>query len=319
MEQSIINFNKQFEYDPIIRNEEKLKADYKHFVLCGMGGSHLAAGIIKVLKPGIELYVHRDYDLPPYDDEFLQESLLIASSHSGNTEEVLDFLKIAMEKNLDVLILTTGGKLFDIAVDNQLPHVLIPDDDIEPRLAIGFSTIALAKILREDQLLNQLKETGSKIDPAGFMEEGKNLAKEIGSKIPVIYTSNSNLTIAYNWKIKFNETAKTPAFYNLFPELNHNEMQGFAGSPESSDKFHFIVLHDAVDSPRIERRMQVTSQILEEKGYVVTNLYLSGENNIEKLFSSLLIADWTALEIAKIKGTDPQSVPDIENFKVKLG
>ena len=98
MEQSITNFNKQFEYNPVIRNTEKLKDKYKHFVLCGMGGSHLSAGIIKMLKPGIELYVHRDYDLPPYSEEFFSKSLLIASSHSGNTEEVLSFLRAGMER-----------------------------------------------------------------------------------------------------------------------------------------------------------------------------------------------------------------------------
>ena len=94
MEDSIINFNKQFDYDPVIRNSEKLKKKYEHYVLCGMGGSHLAAGIIKMQKPGVELYVHRDYELPPFSDDFLKNSLLIASSHSGNTEEVLSFLRL---------------------------------------------------------------------------------------------------------------------------------------------------------------------------------------------------------------------------------
>jgi glucose/mannose-6-phosphate isomerase len=143
------------------------------------------------------------------------------------------------------------------------------------------------------------------------------LANSIGEKIPVIYTSNQNLAIAYNWKIKFNETAKTPAFYNLFSELNHNEMQGFADE-NNSKNFHFIFLHDSTDNPRVEQRMNITSQIFEEKGYTVTNLELSGQNAFEKIFSSLIIADWTALEIAKTKGTDPQSVPLIEDFKKRL-
>lgn len=317
MEQSILNFNKQFDYEPVIRNGEKLKGDYEHYVLCGMGGSHLSAGIIKFLKPGVELYVHRDYDLPPYSDEFLKKSLLIASSHSGNTEEVLSFLSSALKKNLDVIIITTGGKLFDIAVEHQLPHVVIPNEDIEPRLAIGFSTLALAKVLNDEALLNSLKETGKNLNEEDLKKEGDSIATSIGDKIPVIYVSNSNLPIAYNWKIKFNETAKIPAFYNLFPELNHNEMQGFAGS-ENGHNFHFIFIHDSIDHPRIEERMRVTSQLLEEKGYSVTNLELSGANKAEKLFTSLLIADWTALNLAKTKRTDPQSVPDVEEFKKRL-
>jgi glucose/mannose-6-phosphate isomerase len=317
MEDSIINFNKQFDYEPIIRNSEKLKDKYEHYILCGMGGSHLAAGIVKMQNPGVELYVHRDYELPPFSDDFLKSSLLIASSHSGNTEEVLSFLRSALEKGLDVVILTTGGKLFDVAVADQLPHVVMPNDDIQPRLAIGYSTLAISKILNDEKLLNELRGVGKNLNSESLKQEGDSLASSIGNKIPVIYASNKNLSIVYNWKIKFNETAKTPAFYNLFPELNHNEMQGFQDEGYSQN-FHFIFIHDANDNSRIEKRMSVASQIFEEKGYSVTNLHLSGAGVLEKAFSSLLIADWAALELAKIKGTDPQSVPLIEDFKKRL-
>ncbi len=317
MEDSIKNFNKQFSYEPIIRNLEKLKNSYEHYILCGMGGSHLAAGIIKMQKPGIELYVHRDYGLPPYTEEFLKKSLLIASSHSGNTEEVLSFLNTAIEANLDVVVITTGGELFDIANEKQIPHIVLPSEDIQPRLAIGYSTLALAKILNQDNLIEELRLMQDKLNPESFKKEGTSISRSIGQKVPVIYSSNKNLSIAYNWKIKFNETAKTPAFYNVFPELNHNEIQGYQDE-ENNQKFHFIFLQDSTDHPRIQKRMKVTSDILEEKGFVVTNLELYGESNFEKTFSSLLVADWTALDIAKTKGTEPQSVPLIEDFKKRL-
>lgn len=317
MEEAIKNFNKQFEYEPVIRNAEKLRDKYEHFILCGMGGSHLAAGIIKMQKPGIELYVHRDYDLPPYDDDFFKKSLLIASSHSGNTEEVLSFLRAGIEKGYDVAVITTAGKLFDISIAQQLPHIVIPDGGLEPRSALGFSCLALAKMIGDNDLFKNLKEVGSNLNPQNFKSEGESLANTIGKSIPVIYSSNQNLAVVYNWKIKFNETAKTPAFYNLFPELNHNEMQGY-DSEDNSSKFHFIFLHDKTDHERIEKRMVVTSRIFEEKGFSVTNLELSGINALEKAFTSLLIADWTALEIAKMNSKNPQSVPMIEDFKDRL-
>lgn len=317
MEQSIKDFSNQFSYEPVIRNSEKLKEKYEHFILCGMGGSHLSAGIIKAHKPGVELYVHRDYGLPPYSDEFLKKSLLIASSHSGNTEEVLSFLRFALEKGLDAVIVTTGGKLFDIAVSEQLPHVVIPNDGVQPRLALGFFALAIAKIMNDEELVSEIKNTGLNLNSESLREEGVSLANSIGSKMPVIYASNKNLTISYNWKIKFNETAKIPAFYNLFPELNHNEMQGYQDEIYNQN-FHFIFLNDSEDNERIQKRMSVLSDLLEGKGYEVTNLELEGDNILAKVFRSLLIADWTALELAKIKGTDPQSVPFIEDFKNKL-
>lgn len=317
MEQSIINFNKQFEYEAVIRNSEKLKDKYEHFVLCGMGGSHLAAGIIKAHKPGVELYVHRDYDLPPYSEEFLKNSLLIASSHSGNTEEVISFLNAALDNGLDVVVITTGGELFDIAVSKQLPHVIMPNEGVQPRLALGYSALAIAEVMKDKNLISEIREAGKKIDPESLKSEGISLLNSIDSKIPVIYSSNKNLAVAYNWKIKFNETAKTPAFYNIFPELNHNEMQGYQEDMYAGD-FHFIFINDSTDNERIQKRMSVFSELLKEKGYEVTNLELAGVNVLEKIFSSLLIADWTALELAKIKNTDPQSVPFIEEFKKKL-
>lgn len=317
MEESIINFNKQFEYDPIIRDVEKLKNNYKHFIICGMGGSHLAAGILKMALPGIELYVHRDYNLPPFDEEFLKNSLLIASSHSGNTEEVISFLKLALLKGYDTAIITTGGQLFELAVSEQIPHIIIPDEDIEPRLALGYSTLALAEILGEKELVKELNSLAKKIDPKGLKKEADSIAGSINHKIPIIYASNKNLPVVYNWKIKFNETAKTPAFYNIFPELNHNEMQSF-DDESNNDKFHFIFIHDSSDFERVEKRMKITSGMLEERGYVVTNLELFGSSVLEKIFNNLLIADWVALNIANLKNKNPQAVLMIEDFKNKL-
>lgn len=317
MEQSIINFNKQFEYDPIIRDVEKLKSNYKHYIICGMGGSHLAAGILKMARPGIELYVHRDYNLPPFDEEFLKNSLLIASSHSGNTEEVISFLKLALLKGYDTAIITTGGQLFELAVSEQIPHIIIPDEDIEPRLALGYSALALAEILGEKDLVKELSSLTKKINPKELKKEADSISNSIDLKIPVIYASNKNLQIAYNWKIKFNETAKTPAFYNIFPELNHNEMQSF-DDESNNDKFHFIFIHDADDFERVEKRMTITSEMLEQRGYMVTNLELFGSSTLEKIFNNLLIADWVALNIANLKNKNPQAVLMIEDFKNKL-
>lgn len=316
MEEAILNFNNQLGYEPEIIKSGKL-GNYKHYVVCGMGGSHLATGILKMWKPGIELYVHRSYDLPPYDKKFLKESLLIASSYSGNTEEVVSFLKNGLEDGHDVAVIASGGELIKIAKEKNIPYIQIPNTHIQPRSALGFSLIAMAKLIDEPVCIDELRELKSLIDPTSFMAEGDSLAESIGGKIPVIYSSIENLPIVYNWKIKFNETGKIPAFYNLFSELNHNEMQGF-GDEKFSDQFHIIILRDKRDHPKIQKRMAVTADLLESKGYSVTTLILEGESVLLKVFSSLIVADWTALRIAKKNGYSSDSVPMIEEFKRKL-
>lgn len=320
MENSIINFAKQFGFEPKIENTEKLETGKTKFVLGGMGGSHLAGGILKIINPEIDLIIHRDYGLPKISEVNEKETLYIASSHSGNTEEVLDFADEAYSKGLDLIIITSGGKLLDFARENNLPAIVLPNDGIQPRTAIGYSLLALYKIVLSDQV-SELQKFQNIIDSKKNINQAKELAKILQNKIPVIYTSSKNRAIAYNWKIKFNETGKIPAFYNSFSELNHNEMQGFDFTSENanlSEKFHFIFIKDSEDEERIEKRTKVTEQIYQEKGFGVTSLFLEGDSKIEKIFNSLLLADWTTLELAKMYNTEPEKVPLIEKFKTLL-
>ena len=320
MEDAILNFNKQFSYSPEIINREKIGSP-KHFIVCGMGGSHLATGILKMYKPGIELYVHRDYGLPPYSNEFLKESLLIASSYSGNTEEVVDFLEEGYSRGLNMAVIATGGKLIEFAKKNYIPYIQMPDDGIQPRSALGYSLIAMSAMTGEYPCCDSLKSLEQNLNPESHRKSGEELAKNLSGKVPIIYSSVQNLPLAYNWKIKMNETGKVPAFYNLFSELNHNEMNGFDVGDKTRDlssNFHFIFLRDEKDNSRIQKRMDITEDLYEEKGLNVTSLRLTEDDTFVKIFNSLLLADWTALYIAKNNGMEPEAVKIIEDFKAKL-
>ena len=148
--------------------------------------------------------------------------------------------------------------------------------------------------------------------------DGKNLAENMHNKIPLIYSSLSNLSLAYNWKIKMNETAKIPAFYNVFPELNHNEMTGFdvvEGTHLLSKNMSFIFLKDRSDNERIQKRMDITETLLEERGFEVIVRELSGKTTFEKIVTTLLTADWTALHLSRMYGTEAEKVPMVEELK----
>jgi len=320
MENSIKNFAGQFAFEPEIINPEKFNNTKKIFVLGGMGGSHLAGGIFKIVNPEIDLNIYRDYGLPKQSAENQDATLYIVSSHSGNTEEVLDFADEAYSKGLDLIVVTTGGKLLEFAQENKIPAIVLPNDGIQPRTALGYSLLALYKIILPEQIAD-LQKLQNIIDSQKNVAQAVDLAKTLQNKIPIIYTSSQNRAVAYNWKIKFNETGKIPAFYNSFSELNHNEMQGYDFVTENatfSEKFHFIFIHDSTDDERVEKRMKVTEQLYQDKGLPVTNLFLEGDSKIEEIFNSLLLADWTALELAKFYGTEPEKVPLIEKFKTLI-
>jgi glucose/mannose-6-phosphate isomerase len=185
MKESILNFAKQFSYKPEIINKDKISNEYENFILGGMGGSHLAAGILRAHNPGLNLYIHRDYGIPEYDDSFNKKSLFIASSYSGNTEEVLDFADEAYTKGYEVLVISTGGKLIDFAKENNLAYIQIPDTGIQPRLALGYSTIALASVVSKGLVL-ELQSLENKIIPEKIEKDGMELAEILQGKTEIL-------------------------------------------------------------------------------------------------------------------------------------
>lgn len=317
MEEAIKNFSKQFGFKPEIVNGEKLKPA-KKFIVAGMGGSHLAADVLKTASPFTDVYVHHNYGLPPFPEKKLRETMLIASSYSGNTEEAIDFAKVAFENKHNLICIAVGEKLIEFAKKNGIPYIQIPDTGIQPRSALGFSLISMARAMADGDALSELATLETKLNPMEFKNDGKALAESLKGKIPVIYTSEQNSSIAYNWKIKFNETGKIPAFYNTFPELNHNEMTGYdvvEGNRALSSNLYFIFIASSDDHPRIQKRMEVCEKLYQNRGFSVTKLWLEGENRFERIFRSLLLADWTALHTAWNYGAEPDEVPLVEEFK----
>ena len=317
MENSIKNFAKQFAFEPAIVHAGNLVCK-ERFALCGMGGSHLAAGLLKIRRPSLPLVIYRDYGLLEIPKSDLPKTLFIASSYSGNTEEVLDFAEKALAEKLNLAAIAVGGKLLEFAEKNKIPYIKLSDTHTASRMALGYSIIALAKIIADEKILAELAVLGKKLKPESLEKQGKELASKLKGKVPIIYASTINSYIAYNWKIKFNETAKIPAFSHVFPELNHNEMTGFdviSATRSLSEKFQFIFLKDENDHPQIQKRMKVCTKLYKDRKLPVTELTLEGKTPFEKIFNSLLLADWTALHLSKIYGTEAEHVPMVEEFK----
>ncbi len=311
--EAIKNFGKQLEYQPEVINGDKL-GKFERFIFVGMGGSALAPDLLKVSNPELDILIHRDYGLPNLPDKVLQNSLIILNSYSGNTEEVLDAFKLALSKNLPMAAISIGGKLLELARQNSISYVEMPDWELEPRLALGLNLKALLKILGKDKELDMI----SKVQLPDQEKMGKELAKNLRGFVPVIYSSRKNGPLAYAWKVKINETSKKPSFANVFPELNHNEMAGFHHSEVSkllSQNFHFIFLKDPADNPKILKRMEVTGKLFQNQKLNVETIELAGDDVFTKIFSSLQLADWVSYYIAKEYGIDPADISTIEEFK----
>ncbi len=318
MYEAIKNINKQFLYEPEIINQENL-VKKSSFIVVGMGGSALAPLLLKTWKTKIDIIIHRDYGLPEFLEEELKNKLIILSSYSGNTEEVIDAFKEAKEQNLNMAVISTGGELLSLAKENNVPYIELPNTyNVQPRLALGLSIKAFLKIMGEEDELKKIGGLAATLNPSDYEKDGKTLAEKMKNCIPIIYSSNNNSSIIYNWKIKLNETGKIPAFYNVFPELNHNEMTGFDikdSTKALSSKFYFIILKDSKDNPKIFKRMEVLQKLLKDRNFQVEIIELGGKDTWYKIFSSLILADWTAYYTALQYELEPEQVPMVEEFK----
>lgn len=312
----IKNFAKQLEYEPTIENEVGIKRAAK-IIVAGMGGSNLASGLIRAAKPELDIIQHRDYGLPSLPAHHWPYCLVIVNSFSGNTEEAISAYEEARKRKLSVAVVATGGKLIDMAKADGAPYIQHPAAD-QPRLSLGYNIKALLKIIGDDEAINDLFQLAPALKPEIYEERGRTLAQKLTNQIPLIYSSRVNLPLAYVWKTKLNETAKIPAFCNVFPELNHNEMTGFDRSSSGralSDNFHFIFLKDQADFEKVHKRMDLTKKLLEDKGLSVELVNLEASSVWYKIFSSLIFADWTTYYLAQAYGVDPVAIPMVEEFK----
>lgn len=316
MEEKILNFPQQFAYAPVIENGP---VDFEgSAIVAGMGGSHLGAGLLKIADPALDFIIHTDYGLPALPERAYAHRLVVASSYSGNTEETVDALETAIKRGMHTAVLTRGGRLLEIAREKNIPAIVLPSVGIQPRFALGYQVIALARIFGNNAALEILRKCAHDLTPKDFKEEGNELAKALKGKIPIIYTSRANAYLGYVWKVKINESAKIPAFASVLPEANHNEMNGFDvldSTREITALCAAVFLRDPADDVRIVHRMDNTRNLYRERGVAAIDVALSGSTPWHTIFNATILADWLALALANYYGTDPENVPMIEQFK----
>ena len=295
---------------------------FSNVVICGIGGSALPADLINALAlPTIPMYIHRDYNLPKQANG---KSLVICISYSGNTEEVISAFHQALDKKLTIIGMASGGKLAQMCQEQGLPLTTIPGG-IQPRCATGYIFSALAAILSNSGIISDMSadilKTSQMLEDMNASSEtsGKALAKKLVKKVPIIYSSENLSSVAKIWKIKFNENSKIPAFYNSFPELNHNEMVGYEGVKNAkAQNLHVITLRDSESHPRVLKRMELTAKLIETSGLSHDFVEVGGNSPIQKLFSTLLLGDWVSYYLALEYGIDPTPVKIVEEFKKEL-
>ena len=330
MFESIYNFSSQMKEAKSIGEGIILKNSYKgvqNIVLCGMGGSAIGGDLSRSLVKSslnMPMFVNRNYSLPNWVNS---NSLVIASSYSGNTEESLAAYHEAISKGATVIGITTGGKLASLLDDNNNDKVLIPAG-LQPRAAVAFSFIPLLYLLEKlkatnDKVLSELDVAIEKIqsikDVYGLDDE-KNptykLAKDIYKTIPVIYGENeSTATIALRWKGQFCENSKMLAYHNDLPEMNHNEIVGWQENPQLLKKISLLWISDKSINSRNSLRIDASNNILTNIPFLQQKIEIDGPNFTERFIHLLHFGDWVSYWCALLHSTDPSPVEKIDKLK----
>jgi glucose/mannose-6-phosphate isomerase len=311
----------------------KLPADYKDItkvVVLGMGGSAIGGDLVRSLvqsEAKIPVIVHRDYGLPAFVDD---ETLLIASSYSGNTEETLSGFEPALQTGAKKLAMTTGGKLQQMAGANNIPVFKI-EYKAQPRAALGFSFIPTLGVLQNlgfikdkskdvTETVRALEKLAAKLDEKSPLaaNPAKQLAQRLYGRLPVIYGAGIAAEAAHRWKTQINENGKAWAFYEVFPELNHNATVGFPLPEELAKKIRVILLRSPLFNERVKLRYEVTCELLKQAGVAYEFIDGEGQSALSQMVTLVSIGDYTSYYLAILYKVDPSPVKVISYLKDRL-
>jgi len=303
--------------------------EVSNVVYGGMGGSALAALLFetwpKLTKP---FAVVRDYDIPTYVGP---ETLFIAASYSGNTEETLSAIAQAEAQGAHIAVIAGGGKLADLARAKNYPLVLLPKAE-QPRYAVLYNFKALLTLLEQAGLLAASDVDAELSATASFLAESANawavevptasnpakqLAQELMGKSIVVYGGPKMYPAAYKWKISFNENAKHIAWVNQYPEFNHNEFIGWSEQPV--DKPYAVIdLRSNLEHERVQKRFIVSERLLSGKRPQPYVVEAKGETVFQQLLWTIAYGDFVSIYLALLNGINPAPVVLVENFKKEM-
>ena len=316
-------FNAHFEGDVVER-------PIRGVVIAGMGGSALAADMIKVLvgdELRLPLEVVKGYRLPSHVDS---STLVVAISHSGNTEETLECYRQARVRGAVMGVLGTGGELIRLAEQDNVLRACVPGG-VQPRMSTVYHLRALLKILQQYNLISsrvydEIADAASWLGDwlnewAAERPEEHNYAKQLAQKTvgktAVFYGGELTASIAYKWKISWNETAKNVAFCSQYPEFNHNEFIGWSSHPIDKP-FAIFDLQSSFEQPRVTERMELSDRMLSGMRPKATQVSLVGDNLVQQFLWGIALADMTSIYGAILNGVDPTAGDLIEKFKRSL-
>lgn len=324
MKQLVQDFPIQLKEALIIGQSHKFVTPTREFsnvVLTGLGGSGIAGSIVQNAVFGtmaVPFVVNKDYFLPRFVGK---DSLVIASSYSGNTEETVMAMKEALKRKATVVCITSGGQMAELAKKKGIDLILLPAG-MPPRACLGYSMTQVLFVLAHFGLIPDsfLKEITASIkllrgEAKSIAAEGKKLAKKLAGKTPIIYAGPDFEGVAVRFRQQINENGKMLAWHHVIPEMNHNELVGW----RDKDKSRAVVfLRDEKDYERVQARMEINKGVIKKYSPSISEVWTRGKSYWEKVYYLVHLTDWASVFLAEMHGVDATEVKVIDHLKGEL-
>lgn len=324
MKAHIIGFPEQLKNAFSIAQKAELTPSSKNVdnvIICGIGGSGIGGKIVaNIFEAGsrVPIATCNEYDLPGFAGE---NTLIIASSYSGNTEEVLSMIGQAREKGCEIACITSGGKLGELAVNEGLNCITVPGGN-PPRSCLGYSVTQILRLLENYEVIpnksvDEITQAASLLVELQdeIVAEAKQIATVLDGKIPVIYSSKVYEPLAVRFCQQLNENSKMLAWNSKIPEMNHNEIVGWA---KNYDQVAALFLDCEHDFYRTKARMEFTKKVVREKASATYELKCKGESALIRTIYYNNVLDWVSVILAENNGIDPIEIKVIDALKKEL-
>jgi len=290
-------------------------------LISGMGGSGIGGKIVSQLVAGISeipVLSNSDYALPR---SINSKSLVIICSYSGNTEETIQVMEKAYSRGASIACISSGGRVSELAKQWGFPCIQIPGGQ-PPRSQFGYSSVLLIFLMKAlgilgEEAIGQLSEAANYLEKSqdAIRSSAKEIAAKISKRIPIIYCDNAYEGVAIRWKQQFNENSKMLCWQSVVPEMNHNELVGWAGA---DDKFASLLFRNEDDFSKNKIRMDISRSIMSKKSNQIIEISSIGKSRIERIYYLVNLGDWISYYMAVERNVDPIVIDEIDLLKSEL-
>lgn len=325
MDKLIAQFPKQIADALEIAKEAHLSTlkdkSFKNVVICGMGGSGIGGKMVSqwfLSQSNVPVTLVQSYSLPGFVNN---ESLVIGSSYSGNTEETMTVIREAHKAGATIVGVSSGGDMVRFCKDSGSDFIKVPGGN-PPRSMLAFSVIQLVKILSSSGVIS--KEALHQIDHCRHLlngelfsikQEAKKLAAHIYKKQCVLYGSTELESVVVRARQQINENSKQLCCHHVIPEMNHNELVGWGGGTNDMAVVFFV---SQFMGERNKLRFNLSREIISTKTEYILSIEGKGKTPIEESFYFIHIIDWASFYLAELNGVDPLEIHVIDHLKDSL-